>query len=71
MMKWVFDSHFGLRIKQCRAERNRKTSIVWQAFAGHQRHAVHFLGAQALYGVAVNLGNGGGHVTNLSLQPRY
>jgi len=58
----------ALWIEACRAECYRKAPIVRQAFAGQQRHAVHFLGAQALYGVAVDRGNGGGHVASLSLQ---
>ena len=55
----------ALRIEECRAERDRKASIVRQAFAGNERYAIHSFSAQALYRVAVDRGNGGGHIGSL------
>ena len=57
-----------LRIEGCRPERDRETPIVRQAFAMRQRHTIHFLGAQALYRVAVDHADGRGHVESLGLR---
>src|SRR5438270_11749923 len=57
-----------LRVEGCRGERNGKATIVRQAFAGLQRYAVHFLGAQAFYRIAINRGNSGGHAVSIPLQ---
>ena len=57
MTKCIFDSDSGCSVKGRRPERNCKAPIVRQAFAGRERHSIHFFGAQALHRVAVDLVN--------------
>src|SRR5215472_15655807 len=50
------------RIEGGRAERDGKTPIMRQAFAGEQCDPLDLLGAQALYRVTVDCSNGTRHV---------